>query len=169
MQDEMKGVMVSLLAVLVVAGATCPGKDESRLESFSMRDQHGKTHRQVFPARKVLVLTVADKKGAEQLERWIRKVKGRYGKRVDLAGVADVTKVPKALRKFVTGEFRKQVTHAVMLDFDGRVVRRLSPAKGKANLFVVGKDGGVACHVAGEWSPAAEAALFAGIERAMSR
>jgi hypothetical protein len=56
-------------------------------------------------------MTVADRKGSEQLEPWITKLSHRYGKQIDIDGVADVSMVPGPLREVIREMFRKRLAY----------------------------------------------------------
>jgi hypothetical protein len=129
-------------AGLVVTSLACQGI-EPTLKNFSLRDQHERSHAIRFPRTNVSFIVVADHKGSKQLEKWIQPVYERFGQRVAIAGVADLSKVPFGLRGFVRRAFVKELDYPVMLDWQGDVVRQFAPQKDNANVFVVATNGTV--------------------------
>jgi glycosyltransferase involved in cell wall biosynthesis len=114
---------------------------DTHLKNFTLNDQFEARHAISFPRTKISFIVVADRKGSEQLDRWIRPVYARFRQRVAVAGVADLSKVPKGLRGLVRRAFVKELDYPVMLDWDGSVVRQFSPMENRANVFVVSTNG----------------------------
>ena len=96
-----------------------------QVSDFALSDQNSVCRRYSFPKEKVTAMTVADRAGSDQLEPWIRSLYERYGTQIDIDGVADVSMVPQSLHGVVRALFRNRLTHSVMLDWDGSVVKRL--------------------------------------------
>lgn len=134
-----------LLVGLVLTGQAAP----SKISDFELRDQHGRSRQYSFPKSKVTVMTIADQGGSEQLEPWIWHVHGRFGNRIDIDGVADVSQVPGPLRGIVRAVFRNQLSYSILLDWNGAVVRQFAYEKGSANVYVIDKDGHVKKHLSG--------------------
>jgi hypothetical protein len=129
------------LFTLLVLPAIAAGAPLQRLTDFRLPDQHGKTRVCRFPKRNVTVLTLADRKGFEQLEPWISAVYQRFGKRIDIDGVADVSSVPSPLRGLIRATFRQRLSYSVMLDWNGDVAHKLRYLKGVANVYVINREG----------------------------
>ena len=49
--------------------------------SIELRDQYDATQRLAFPATNVVVLTIADSKGSDQIDGWVEALKARYAGR----------------------------------------------------------------------------------------
>lgn len=143
-------------APAVVATNVCP--------AFSLRDQFGTGHDFKFPRTKPAVLAVADKKGSEDIEGWAQPLAGRFGDRIDIPGLADVSAVPRLLRGTVQSRFKKAVAHPVMLDWDGKVAGGFNYTKGQANIYLIAPDGRVLHHMAGRVSADKLAELGSRIE-----
>jgi hypothetical protein len=94
-------------------------------------------------------MTVAARAGSEQLEPRIRSLYERYGSQIDIDGVADVSMVPKPLHGVVRARFRSRLTHSVMLDWDGSVVKRLQSEPGVANISVIDRGGSILKRITG--------------------
>jgi hypothetical protein len=107
----MKPTLTFFCAVLLAASASGgeknapPATNVVRLATITLRDQHDAEHKLIFPQPRVSVLTVADRKGSEQIESWVRPLKERYGEKLLVEGVADVSTVPKLLRAMVRSRF----------------------------------------------------------------
>jgi len=113
------------------------------LSSFELKDQHQQTHRFAFPRTNLLILTVADQKGSEQVASWVRPLKERFPDGLPIEGVADLSIVPVFMRPLVRREFKNKFEHPVMLDWSGRVVKLLNCAPEVVNIFAVATNGAV--------------------------
>src|SRR4051794_6077828 len=82
-----------------------------KVPDFELKDQHNVTRTYQFPRDKISLLTVADRKGSDQIEAWVRPIKQRYGNRIDIDGVADMSTVPTGLRTLVRNAFKDQLTY----------------------------------------------------------
>jgi hypothetical protein len=157
-----------LLAAVCTAPAT-PTNSEPVLASFELRDQYTVSHKISFPAARVTVMTVADKKGSDQIDGWIAPLKKRYGGRIAIEGVADMSKVPGLLRSIVQEQFKKRRTYPVMLDWDGTVARGFNYHKDEANVFVIDRDGRITGHFTGATNEVALRALFVDVDRVLMK
>lgn len=135
-------------------GPASPAVPE-RLDSFELEDQHGSRRSFSFPRARVCVVMVADQKGSQQLEPWIKALLDRFGSEVDIEGIADLSSVPSALRGAVRREFRKQSERSVLLDWEGSVVRRFGYARHLANVYVLDRGGKVIGYASGVATPGA--------------
>lgn len=153
---------ILLLCLLLPLGALAgTGKT---LVGFDLRNQHEQARSFRFPREKITFMTVADWKGSDQLEPWIQKVFDRYGKRIDIEGVADMSLVPKSMRAMVRLAFLKRQTYSVMLDWEGSVVRQFEPVPKVANLYVIDRQGRIRLHLTGPLNPEGLRRLFAEID-----
>jgi hypothetical protein len=159
-------------AALLLGGTFCVGGEAQTspapaLAPFELRDQYETPHRISFPAIHVTLMTVADRKGSGQIDGWIGPIKERYGDRIAIEGVADMSSVPAPLRSFVRERFKKSRAYPVMLDWDGPVVRSFGYHKDEANLFVIDRQGRIKFHVFGATNPVALRQVFAAIDLAL--
>lgn len=138
-----------LLATAVPAATNAPAPP-TRSPTFTLRDQFDRQHEFKFPRAKPAVLAVADKKGAEDIEGWAAPLAERFGDRIDIPGLADVSAAPRPLRGLVQARFKKAITHPVMLDWEGDTARAFNYTKGRANLYLIAPDGRVLHHLAGK-------------------
>jgi hypothetical protein len=136
-----------------------------RLPDFELRDQFGNLRAYRFPKSRVTVMTLADQRGSEQLEAWISQIFQRFGRKIDIDGIADLSSVPSPLRGAVRALFRSQLNYLVLMDWDGRVVKRFAPQKGIANIYVINRDGRIVCRAAGPIDSVAFADVYRSIDR----
>ncbi len=158
----MKSVVVAWLIFLSFA----PAEDRS-LSEFELTDQNAQTRHYQFPKEKITVMTVADHKGSDQLTPWIQCLYDRYGKTIDIDGIADVSMIPTPFQNFFRNEFRKKLTRSVMLDWGGSVVRQFGYEKGIANIYVIDRGGRIVKQRSGAVSDTALKDMAAGIDQAI--
>lgn len=156
----MKVFLLTLIACLTTLCQSIAG-EASRIPthapvSLELRDQYDAPQCLAFPATNVVVLTIADKKGSEQIDGWLAALKSRYAGRIELRGLAEVGSVPWLLRGKVRKKFQETRTHPVMMDWSGRVCAQFGYQPGVANVLVIARDGSILARVAG---PARESAL----------
>jgi hypothetical protein len=136
----------------------------NRCAGISLTDQFDQPHTLKFPAAKPILLTVADKKGSEGIAAWAHPLAARFGEQIEIAGIADVSAVPKPLRSFVRGKFKKAIRYPIMLDWEGDVCARFAYARGKPNVFLIARDGRILLHISGEAGEARQKELTDAIE-----
>jgi hypothetical protein len=157
----MKFPLLALLALHTVALAA----PVEKLTDFELTDQEVKPRTYRFPKTKV---TVADKKGSEQLAPWIQRIRDRYETRIDIDGIADMSSVPGILQGAVRNSFRKKLTYSVMLDWKGSVVKQFGYKKGVANIYLIDHAGRIVKQVSGPVSDAGAQELFKEIDSVIS-
>lgn len=138
---------------------TCP--------PFELRDQFQTLHRIEFPRTNVMVLTIADKHGNQQLRSWIEPLNEHQSPRCEIIGIAVLNGVPRFLREGIREKFVKTLEHPVMLDWEGRVTSRFQLVKHQANIYVLDGCGAVRAHFAGPAKPESLQRLIAVIETAI--
>jgi hypothetical protein len=136
--------------------------------SIELHDQFDAPQKLSFPATNVTLLLIADKKGSEQINGWIRPLTERFGKRIEVRGLADVSTVPRPLRGMVRMRFQKSQTYPVMMDWSGEVVRAFTYVPDKANVLVLDGHGHILKRLSGEANPSAVQALCDAIDRALA-
>lgn len=139
-----------------------------RIRTFTLDDQHRQTRLYSFPKQKITVMTVADYQGSRQLEPWVSYVYHRFGTRIDIDGVADVSTVPTLLRDALRLTVRGQMKRSIMLDWNGHVVRQFAYQANVANVYVLDVDGSVRSHFKGAANPAALRELSNTLETILS-
>lgn len=128
---------------------------KDKAENFTLEDQFGKKISINFPSDKVAVLIFGDRKGSEQVEGWVRPLYGKYTDKIYIFGIAELSVVPWAVRPVVRTMIRNKSKTPVMLDWSGNVSKSYGYEKGKANVFVVKKDGTIVAVKRGAVSNAA--------------
>jgi hypothetical protein len=142
----------STVAAATNAAASTPSPT-NLCPQFTLQDQFGSTHEFKFPRTKATVLTVADKRGSEDIKAWVHPLAVEFGDQIEIAGLADVSTVPGLLRSMVKSQFKKAITFPVMLDWDGGPTRSLNYIKGEANVYLIAPAGGVLHHYSGKVTP----------------
>ena len=135
--------------------------------SIELRDQFDAPQTLSFPATNVTLLTIADKKGSEQIAGWVAPLKQRFGKRIDIRGLADVSTVPRPLRGMVRMKFQKLHTYPVMMDWSGEAVKAFTYVPDKANVLLLDERGQILKRISGEANPKAVQELCDAIDRAL--
>ena len=168
----MKQIVSLLLLTLATSVSAAPDSEASVTptnapSSIALHDQFDAPQTLSFPATNVTLLTIADKKGSEQIAGWVAPLKQRFGKRIDIRGLADVSTVPRPLRGMVRTRFRKSQTYPVMMDWSGEALKAFTYVPDKANVLVLDGHGQILKRVSGEASPEAVEDLCATIDRAL--
>jgi len=165
--------IVSLLILTLAGGVSAAPNAEPSFApanappSIELHDQFDAPQTLSFPATNVTLLTIADKKGSEQVAGWIAPLKQRFGKRIDIRGLADVSTVPRPFRGMVRKKFQKLQTYPVMLDWSGEAVKAFTYVPDKANVLLVDGRGLILERISGEANPKAVQDLCAAIDRAL--
>ncbi len=159
-------LLVQPLAITPRASETNSSPSQP-IAPFELADQYETLHRLSFPRPTVMVLMVADHKGSEQIDGWIAQLKPRYGKRIEIEGVADVGKVPPFLRGLVRSKFRKVRPYPVMLDWTGQVAKGLAYEQGQVTLMVISRKGALLLRLSGPSNPTKLNQAFEIIDRAL--
>jgi hypothetical protein len=113
------------------------------------------------------LLTIADKTGSEQVNGWIAPLKQRFGKRIDIRGLADVSTVPRPLRGTIWMGFQKFQTYPVMMDWSGEAVKAFTYVPAQANVLLLDARGQILNRVGGEANPKALEDLCVAVDRAL--
>jgi hypothetical protein len=165
--------LVSLVLVTLATGVSAAPNSEPSItptnapSSIELHDQFDAPQTLSFPATNVTLLTIADKKGSEQVAGWVTPLKQRFGKRIDIRGLADVSAVPRPFRGMVRKKFQKLQTYPVMLDWSGEAVKAFTYVPDKANVLVLDGRGQILQRISGEANPKAVQDLCAAIDRAL--
>lgn len=137
------------LAYMVVSSVTYaktaeePPGPELEIEEIVLYDQFNKKHEITFPRNKAVLFVLADRKGSEHVEPWVRAVYDRYEDSIDIEGIASVTGVPKVLRGVVRTIFKEGLDEKpVLLDWDGGICGRFGYEGGDVEVHLIDPDGG---------------------------
>jgi hypothetical protein len=133
-------VSLGLMTVVAIKAASTAASNRAP-NLIELNDQFDKPQTLSFPTTNMTLLTIADKKGAEQIADWIKPVKERFGTNLNIRGIADVSAVPGPLKKMVRKRFQKEHTYPVMLDWSGKICAQFEYQPGLANVFILERDG----------------------------
>jgi hypothetical protein len=136
--------------------------------NIELKDQFDSPQVLSFPTTNLIVLTIADHKGSEQIAGWVAPVKQRYGLRVDIRGIADMSAVPGWLRGVVRKRFQQRQVYPVMLDWSGDVVKAFAAVNETVNVFVLDERGWILKRFAGEARPRDLEEMYATIDHALA-
>jgi hypothetical protein len=127
--------LAALALALTLSGATFAA------DAIRGEDQFGSSRAIQFPAAKPIVLTIADKDGADEVDLWVAALKPKVADRAAFEGIADVTKVPGPLRGMIRKRFAKRYSHGMILDWTGESLARFKPTPARANIYLLSRDG----------------------------
>lgn len=168
----MKPTLSFLFLTLATGMSAAPNFERSIMgtnapPSIELRDQFDAPQRLSFPRTNITLLTIADRKGSEQVAGWIAPLRHRFGTRIDIRGLADVSSVPRPLRGTIRTKFQKFQTYPVMMDWSGKAVKAFTYVPDKANLLVLDEHGHILKRISGEANPEGIEALSAVIDGAL--
>ena len=118
--------------------------------SFELTDQFNQGMTLTPPFSKPVIVTVADRKGAEQLHDWIAPLKEEFGDTIQFFAVADLRPVPGVMKGMIRRAFRKQFDYGVAMDWNGAAAGQVTLAADEANLLVLDSEGRVTFSIHGE-------------------
>lgn len=167
----MKAIASTLLLCFGLCALVPAAEEQSFTSKISQRielhDQHQKLQALSFPATNVTFLTIADRKGSEQIAAWITVLKARPAGPVDIRGLADVGSVPSLLRGRIRKRFQESILYPVMMDWSGDVCAKFRYVPDRANVVIIDRNGRIAGRFSGEASVTNLAAAFAVMEQAL--
>jgi hypothetical protein len=145
---------IFIAAIGLLVGRLASAGESIRLTTnaparIELNDQFDAPQKLSFPNTNVTLLTIADKKGSEQIAGWVEPLKQHYGNRIDIRGIADVSSVPGALRGFVRKRFQKLQSYPIMLDWSGDTVKEFTCVPNKANILVLDGRGRIVQRISG--------------------
>jgi hypothetical protein len=167
----MKVLAFTCVAVLL---PFCVRSGEGRLLAtnapacIELRDQYDAPQRLSFPATNVTLLTIADRKGSDQVEGWIAALKPRYAGRIDIRGLADCGGAPGFVQGRIRKKFQETRPYPVMMDWSGKASAQFGFKQNSANILVLGRDGRILARFAGAATAPAIAEAIAALDRALS-
>lgn len=148
---------------MIVSGRSPSPSD--RAPNFELKDQYDKAYTYRFPKDRVSVLAFGDRKGSAQIEGWIRPLVERYGGRIDISGVAELSAVPSLSRGLVRRIFKSRVKYPVMLDWSGEVSKDYGYRGGRAGIFLINREGHIVATKSGAASGTELKTLYEQIDR----
>jgi hypothetical protein len=133
-----------------------------------LADQFEQIRSLCFPAKNLTLLTMADRKGSEEVAGWIESLKPLYAGRVDFWGLANVAGVPGFLQPKVRRKFQETRRYPVMLDWSGDVCGQFGCQGSVANLLVIDRSGVILFRICGPATSARLASVRAAIDAALA-
>lgn len=116
---------------------------------FELTDQRHNVHTVDFPSEKPLVIAFTDRDSGSQLQKWVIKLMGSYGDKIESHRIFDFTKLDGRAR-FLAPGFMARIPVAILIDEDGSVSQKYGYNGGDAALFVVSPEGTIKARVKGE-------------------
>lgn len=136
--------LVLLAALFVCGGGDCVKAAPLATNapaSIELHDQYDRPQKLAFPTSDITLLTIADRKGSEQINGWITLLKPRYRGRVDIRGLADLGGAPWFVQGKIRKRFQETCAYPVMMDWSGKVCAQFNYQPGLANVLVLDGDG----------------------------
>lgn len=133
---------------------------------LELNDQYDKAQVMTFPATNVIFLTIADRKGSDQIGAWITALKARPATVVDIRGLADLGGVPGFLRGRIRKQFRETIQYPVMMDWSGKVCAKFNYVPDLANIYIIDRNGNLAGHFHGRAVETNLNAAFVALDKA---
>jgi hypothetical protein len=117
--------------------------------AFTLENLKGENKLFAFPREKVLILAIADQKGSETMENWIKPLFDRYRDKIEIQGVAELSAVPKFARGIARGIISGLVKQPILLDWTGTVSTQFGAKPGKTNLYAINTQGQIIAQASG--------------------
>jgi hypothetical protein len=135
--------VAGFLSLMAIANAVdLPPPDRpTPVGRFVLEDQFGRVHQLSYPRPTAGVITVADRRGSRQVDGWTEPLSRRYGDRIEITGVANVSGVPRGWRNRIRDRFKERLPRPVLLDWDGAVAGALGHQRHQVSVLVVDADG----------------------------
>ena len=104
--------------IVQLTGASAENVIGGKAPEFALQDQYEKTINLKQYEGGTVVLIASDKEGREQNTEWKKAVRTKYGDKVVVQGIADVSGVPFFLKGSVRSDFKKDA-ESILLDWKG--------------------------------------------------
>lgn len=154
------------LCLLATAGASAgtPALINAKAPEFSLLDQYDQPFDLRQAKGKTIILLASDGEGSKQNRQWIDAIKGRYGDRIAIVGIADLRSAPFFMKAMVINKFKERPAH-ILLDWKGVVFTSYGLAPNVSNLVLIDRHGIVQYLISGEATAAACEKLFREIDK----
>lgn len=129
------------LFTFLAAGAERSTRPTNAPARIQLHDQYEAVQTLSFPTTNITVITIADKRGSEQIAGWVALLKSRYAGRIEIRGLADVGGAPGFIQGKIRRKFQESHKYPVMLDWSGEVCAKFGYEKGVANVLILDREG----------------------------
>ena len=144
-------LLASFIALSSVLAAHIDTIVGSRIPEFTIEDQFEREWRTSDFRGRTTVFVVSDRSGYEYSPNWTGVLVPRFkSSPVRFIPVADVQSVPGFLKGFIRGKFKDEFTYAVLMDWEGVLIKAFRITEGVPNLIIVDKNGIIQHAVHGE-------------------
>ncbi len=162
-------LMLLPLALPFTAWAAEDAELEPKIpQRLELSDQYDTKHVVSFPTTNVIFLTIADRKGSEQIAGWITALKARPEMPVDIRGLADVGGVPGFLRGRIRKRFQETILYPVMMDWSGKICAQFKCVPDLANVYIIDRNGSLVGHFSGRTNDASLKEAFVALDKALA-
>lgn len=121
--------------------------------TFELKDQYGKVHRIGGGSDLPIIITIADRKSAENVRAWVEPLDRQYPGGLQFVAIASVSEIPWLWHSYTKAQFRRHFDRPILLDWEGEVTRRLGFQSGRLRLLVFTPDGAFVVHAEGKATP----------------
>jgi hypothetical protein len=138
-----------VIATLVCAATPRSDPTDDDTVAFHLRDQFGRVHDAAALRGRALLIVAAARGGRAVGTAWVEVLRaltvdtGAVAPPPQVVAVADVRGVPWLLRRVVRAQFPDDVRQPVLLDWDGSLARRLALVRERCTVLLVDRDGRV--------------------------
>jgi predicted transcriptional regulator len=162
----MRSTIAIALCLLLASTVSAQTPVNATAPDFTLQDQFERTVSLRQDAGRIVVLIASDKEGSTQNPAWIKAIRARYGDRIGIRGIADVSSVPFFLKGKVRSDFRKDAD-SILLDWKGEVFRSYGFVKGVSNVVVIDRRSVIRYLHAGSAESAALDGVFRALDKAL--
>lgn len=159
--------LAALILVIAVRAEISPPVTNAPV-CIELRDQYDAPQKLIFPTTNVTLLTIADKKGSEQIDGWIAALKPLYADRIEIRGLADCGGAPRFVQGRIRRKFQGLRKYPVMMDWSGHVCAQFGFQPDSANILVLGRDGAIQARFVGAATVSAIAEASAALDRILA-
>ena len=166
----MKRCFMIIVFLLMPFGASAGQIDgvsvNSKAPEFTLQDQYDKTFSLGQFTGRIVVLVASDREGRVQNPAWKRNLKERYGDRITVRGVADVSSAPFFMKGTIREIMRKE-GESILMDWKGEVFKAYALKPKVSNIVLINGSGVIAFLHAGPADTDALQELVTAIDRAL--
>jgi hypothetical protein len=130
----MKYIILLLIFLPSIAIAD-PYTIEIKIRAFSLKDQYGNQHEIDETTR--LILLSKDMKGGKIIRNGLKETYRNYLKNHNTVFIADVSGMPRLIRKFIALPKMRRYPYSILLDLGPSVTKDLPSQPDKATLICV--------------------------------